>query len=82
MILTMFSSDRQLAKEPNLPSLLSNIANEDTRKKNLMPLQAAKLLVDELSIAMVLRIVWRKGAFKEVLQLGAFLTTIWLILEC
>jgi hypothetical protein len=76
MILTTFSSDRQLAKEPNLPSLLSNIA------KNLTPLQAARLLVDAPSIATVLRNAWRKGAFKEVRQLGAFLATIWLILEC
>jgi hypothetical protein len=44
-ILTTFSSESRLNREPNSPALLSNIANEDTRMKNFTAVEAAKLYI-------------------------------------
>jgi hypothetical protein len=73
-ILTTFSSDKRHNEEPKLPALLSNIANDDKRLKNLTTDEARELLVREPSIKTVLRNAWRKGAFKELRQLGAYST--------
>ena len=70
-ILTTFSANQQFNKEPHLPSLLGNIANND-RLTPLTTEEATKILDGDSLITTVLRNAWRKGAFKEVRQLGAY----------
>jgi hypothetical protein len=71
-ILTMWSANRQIKNEPHLPSLLSNITNNDKRLTSVTPEEATKILDDDSRIKMVLRNAWRKEAFKAVRQLGAY----------
>jgi hypothetical protein len=72
-ILTTFNANKQLKQEPDLPSLLWNIANTDKRLKTLTTDEAGELLARWPSMKTVLRNTWRKEAFKEVRQLGAFM---------
>jgi hypothetical protein len=72
-ILRTFSSNRQHNEEPNLPSLVWNITHNDKRLIPLTIEEATKILEGDSSIQMILRNAWRKQAFKEVRQLGAFM---------
>jgi hypothetical protein len=80
-ILETFSLNGEHNRLPKLPALLSKIANKDKRLKRLTAVEAGTLLGEELSVEMALGNAWREEAFKEVRQLGALLSTIWLILE-
>jgi hypothetical protein len=70
-ILTTFNANKQLKQEPDLPSLLWNIANNDKRLKPLTTDEAMKLLREHPPIKMMLRNAWRRRAFRGIRQLGA-----------
>jgi hypothetical protein len=75
-ILKTYSANRQLHQEPNLSSLLGTITNNDKRLTSLTADESEELLCDAPSVKTVLRNAWRKGAFKQVRQLGAYVDMI------
>ena len=76
-ILKAFHVYRQLnTAEPDSPSLFFNISNADKSLKSLTPEEAEDLLQSQPLIKTVLKNAWRKGAFKDVRQLGMSLVTV------
>jgi len=71
-ILTTFSANRRHNEEPPLPSLLSNITNNDKRLRPLTIDEAKNLLENDRPVETILKKAWRKQAFREVRQLGVF----------
>ena len=75
-ILTTFRTDRQLNREPDLTSLFFTISNADKRLKSFTHNETDDLLQNQPLIKTIVRNAWRKGAFKDVRQLGKSLVTI------
>ena len=76
-ILTMFDANRQHNEEPDLSTLLSNITHYDGRLVALTTSEAENLLKNQLLMKTALKDAWRRGAFREVRQLGALIGIIW-----
>jgi hypothetical protein len=68
-ILKVFSLFQEFNREPDLPSLLSNITL-DKRLVTLKSNEAEELIQQEPSIIEILRQGWKAASFKEVRQLG------------